>query len=107
MSTESTARTPLPYRLVRPWVSTIVVFCMWFKVGFVERHVVGREIDFSGHPRGGANEPRVRQVLDRPERLAGRQPVHPDCPADRSGGDASRDSDPDGSARGDAIRARD
>src|SRR5260370_16432999 len=52
MSTESTARTPLPYRLVRLWVSTIVEFCMPFKVGFVERRVVSREIDFSGHPRG-------------------------------------------------------
>jgi hypothetical protein len=45
MPTESTARTPLPYRLVRLWVSTIVVFSMTTTLGVAVRHVVSREID--------------------------------------------------------------
>jgi hypothetical protein len=49
---ESTARTPLPNRLVRLWVSTIVVFSMTTTLGFASRRVVSREIDFSAHPRG-------------------------------------------------------
>src|SRR5260370_18962167 len=74
MSTESTARTPLPYRLVRLWVSTIVEFCIPFKVGFVERRVVSREIDFSGHPRGGWVATRLHPgTCDRPARIACRR----------------------------------
>src|SRR5438270_2443479 len=53
MSTESTARTPLPYRLVRPWVSTIVVFSMTNTVGLARRRVVSPRIDLSPHPQGG------------------------------------------------------
>jgi hypothetical protein len=45
MSTELTARTPLPYRFVRLWVSTIVVFSMTVTLGLDEYDVVGREID--------------------------------------------------------------
>jgi hypothetical protein len=45
MSTELTARTPLPYRFVRLWVSTIVLFSMTVTVGFAGGDVVGREID--------------------------------------------------------------
>jgi hypothetical protein len=42
---ESTARTPLPYRLVRLWVSTIVVFSMPITLGSAARHVVSPKID--------------------------------------------------------------
>src|ERR1700756_2896093 len=60
MSTEFTARTPLPNRLVRPWVSTIVVvFCMLPRLGWKRRRVVSREIDFRSHSRG-----RHRQIDD-------------------------------------------
>src|SRR5579872_3804787 len=52
MSTESTARTPRPYRLVRLWVSTIVVFCMASTVGFARAGVVSRRSDLCPHPRG-------------------------------------------------------
>jgi hypothetical protein len=52
MSTESTARTPLPNRLVRLWVSTIVVFCMPITLGFDRHHVVSRGADFWPHPYG-------------------------------------------------------
>src|SRR5713226_8569829 len=53
MSTESTARTPPPYRLVRPWVSTIVMFCMTITLGFARRRVVTRRSDLLSHPLGG------------------------------------------------------
>src|SRR5690242_11978394 len=55
MSTESTARTPLPYRLVRPCVSTTVVLLLSMapSLGIARRCVVSREIDSSGHPGGG------------------------------------------------------
>src|SRR5258706_7165325 len=55
MSTELTARTPLPYRLVRLWVSTIVVvvLSMTVTLGFGGRGVVSRKIDLCPHPRGG------------------------------------------------------
>src|SRR3989442_13832899 len=52
MSTESTARTPLPYRFVRLWVSTIVVCSMPTTLGSPGRSVVSREIDLWDHPRG-------------------------------------------------------
>src|SRR2546422_9898236 len=54
MSMELTARTPLPYRLVRPWVSTIVVllFSMTVKLRFARRGVVSRKSDFRPHPDG-------------------------------------------------------
>src|SRR5438876_9990284 len=52
MSMESTARTPLPYRLVRPWVSTIVVFSMGTTLGSAARRVVSRETDLWSHPCG-------------------------------------------------------
>src|SRR5260370_22284246 len=55
MSTESTARTPLPYRFVRLCVSTIVVFSMATTVGFAARHRVSREIDLCPHPLGRLN----------------------------------------------------
>src|SRR5256885_273707 len=57
MSMESTARTPLPYRLVRPWVSTIVMFSMPIKLGFRGRRVVSRKTDLWGHPYGRAERP--------------------------------------------------
>src|SRR5450759_2821135 len=53
MSTESTARTPLPYRFVRLWVSTIVVFSIAVTLGFERRAVGGRKIDLWPHPGGG------------------------------------------------------
>src|SRR5439155_18511517 len=74
MSTESTARTPLPYRLVRPWVSTIVVFSMGTTVGFALRHVVSREIDFSGHPCGR----RIDQVWRASTRTGQTKPEAPE-----------------------------
>src|SRR5438093_13659260 len=49
---ELTARTPLPYRLVRPWVSTIVVFSMPITLGVAARPVVSRETDLWSHPCG-------------------------------------------------------
>src|SRR5258708_6832250 len=54
MSTELTARPPLPYRFVRLWVSTIVlvVYSMTIPLGLRGRDVVSRKIDFSGHPQG-------------------------------------------------------
>src|SRR5438874_11829340 len=53
MSMEFTARTPLPYRLVRPWVSTIaVVFSMTPRLGSPARHVVSRKTDLWSHPWG-------------------------------------------------------
>src|SRR5438309_8759101 len=63
MSTESTARTPLPYRFVRLWVSTIVVCSMTIKLGSAVRHVVSREIDLSSHPQGGFPFGRSRDRL--------------------------------------------
>src|SRR2546430_15642432 len=53
MSMEFTARTPLPYRLVRPWVSTIaVVFSMTPRLGSPARHVVSPKTDLWTHPQG-------------------------------------------------------
>jgi hypothetical protein len=40
-----TARTPLPYRFVRLWVSTIVVCSMTVTLGFGRCRVVSRKID--------------------------------------------------------------
>jgi hypothetical protein len=52
MSTESTARTPLPYRFVRLWVSTIVVCSMATTLFVTGRHVVSTGIDLCPHPQG-------------------------------------------------------
>src|SRR5207245_2761557 len=54
MSTESTARTPLPYRFVRLWVSTIVVLVvsMPTTLGSAVPHVVTRKTDLWRHPWG-------------------------------------------------------
>src|SRR4029077_2765574 len=55
MSTELTARTPLPYRFVRLWVSTIivVVLSMAVTLGIEWRAVVSRGSDLLPHPQGG------------------------------------------------------
>src|SRR5260370_39844866 len=52
MSTESTARTPLPYRFVRLWVSTIVMCSMTVTLGGAVPGVVSTRTDFWPHPRG-------------------------------------------------------
>src|SRR2546427_4220669 len=52
ISTESTARTPFPYRLVRPLVSMTVVFSMTATLGRQKRGVVSPRIDLWPHPAG-------------------------------------------------------
>src|SRR5258708_28145903 len=65
MSTELTARTPLPYRFVRLWVSTIVVFSMTVTLGFGGPGVISRKIDLWSHPPGGGESFAIGRLAPR------------------------------------------